>query len=58
MFVVERGYVSFFSVVKLLVQTYPDFSGGRLPEVKTRSNKTLVLLSSLKIERKKKNHTE
>lgn len=25
---------------------YPDFSGGRLPDVKTRSNKTRVLLSS------------
>lgn len=26
---------------------YPDFSGGRLPEVNTRSNRTLVLLSSV-----------
>lgn len=25
---------------------YPDFSGDRLPDVRTRSNRTLVLLSS------------
>lgn len=49
----EVMYCIFSSAVQLLLRTYPDFSGGRLPEVKTRSNKTLVLLSSLKIERKK-----
>ena len=31
-------------------KTYTDFSGGRLPEVRTRSNRTLVLLSSVRQE--------
>lgn len=31
---------------QVFTMAYPDFSGGRLPDVKTRSNKTRVLLSS------------
>lgn len=33
---------------------YPDFSGDKLPEVRTRSNRTLVLLSSGEEDRKNK----
>lgn len=35
-------------LVKIVDFTYTDFSGSKLPEDKTLSNSTLVLLSSFK----------
>ncbi len=42
--ITSRTYVRARNVIS--TWPYPDFSGDRLPEVRTRSNRTLVLLSS------------